>query len=596
MLPIKRLKEPSIFVKFTIAFVIVGLIPIMILSYASLSTVTNQVEEYTITNYEEILDYSSNRIEDFHQKYNNITKLMYNYNLPEFGRMQEIVNGENNLSVYKVDLAIGDFLRPILNTDSYIRNVIFVPSFDHQPRYISRTSIQFIESKFDPNKGYQEEIERNLTSMTTLPVHRDDYFKRSDTYVLTFARNLVNTNTTVTPDSKIFGTIYIDVDTKVFKDIFSKVKLGEYDEIYVVNKDGYCIYSNKSKLITRKLSIDDNSISDQFIQLQNSIEGTDWKIIANFQQTSVIDKLSETLKFIHIVIFVTIFALLGVAILFSRRFAKPISKMTNIMKKVELGDMHLRMNSSRRDEIGLLANGFDKMLENLDRYINKVYVAQIHQKQAQLNALRSQIHPHYLYNSLEVIRMSAIENDDLKVADMIHYLSDQLKYIMEHGSDQVPLKKELNHVSAYLRLLEFRYQDKISHEIVVKDPELEQELLPKLSIQPLVENAFLHGILQKKGKGKILIVCEKGEKSTLKVSVLDDGVGINEEKVSLLNRYLEGDEIEIEKQGSGIGLKNVHDRLQELYGKSCGLMITSKPFIGTMVILNAPLEGGYKNV
>src|SRR5690625_5480939 len=121
------------------------------------------------------------------------------------------------------------------------------------------------------------------------------------------------------------------------------------------------------------------------------------------------------------------------------------------------------------------------MIDNLNSYIKKVYVAELGQRQAQLDALRSQINPHYLYNTLEVIRMTAVQNEDNKVADMIHYLSLQLKYVMDQSDSYVSLEKEIDHVRSYLELIKVRYEDKIDFDILM-DETLANHRVPKLSI------------------------------------------------------------------------------------------------------------------
>jgi two-component system sensor histidine kinase YesM len=117
------------------------------------------------------------------------------------------------------------------------------------------------------------------------------------------------------------------------------------------------------------------------------------------------------------------------------------------MKKVESGNLDVRVNIKSKDEVGKLASGFNQMVERLKTFINEAYIAEIKQKQTELNALKSQIRPHYLYNTLEVIRMSAVYNDDNEVADMIQVLSNQMKYVIDYGEEIVTISTELSNLN-----------------------------------------------------------------------------------------------------------------------------------------------------
>lgn len=579
----------GIFIKFTFAFITVGIIPLMILSYLSISTVSNQVERHTINNYEEILDYSSTRVSDIHQTYNYITKLMYTYNLPEFGRVHDVLNKQDQMSSYRTERAIDDFLRTLLNTDQFIKNVILVPSFDEVPRYHSCNANQFIRQNYTLFENHQDQLKKNYNQLTILPVHQDDYFANTEGYVITFARNLLDSRSIITENSTIQGTIFIDIDLAAFEEIFNDLNFEQSDQVYVLDEENQVIYSNETELIGKQLSGLKNEISENQIQLTENVDELGWKVVAEIERKSLFDRLSGTLMVIHIVIIGAMLALIIVALFFSRRFAQPISNMTKLMKKVESGKLDERLKMKRKDEIGQLADGLDHMLDSLNQYIKKVYIAQINQKQAELNALRSQIQPHYLYNTLEVIRMSAVDHDADDVAEMIHYLSTQLKYIMEHNDDVVPLDKELKYVEAYLKLIAYRYEDRIRYQINKDDSVSAQQSIPKLTIQPIVENAIMHGLKEKNGNGTIEVAIERKGRNCL-ISVLDDGIGMDKDTVQSLNHYLYNEQVTIDKKNNGIGLKNIHQRIFELYGNQYGIEVESNKNIGTLVKIILPMQ------
>jgi two-component system sensor histidine kinase YesM len=256
------------------------------------------------------------------------------------------------------------------------------------------------------------------------------------------------------------------------------------------------------------------------------------------------------------------------------------------MTKVESGDFDTQVQVRTPDEIGMLARGFNKMTVRLKSYIDEVYVAQIKQKQAELTALKSQIRPHYLYNTLEVIRMSAVANDDDDVADMILALSRQLKYVLDYGEETVSLQDEKANIEQYFKLMELRYGEHRLGMNIRINGELLGCSVPKLSIQPLVENAIYHGIMPKTSKGTIRLTAN-AEQDMLIITVDDDGIGMDEDKLELLRARLQGATLQ-ESGNGGIGIKNVHDRITALYGPDYGVHINSTPNIGTSIRLHLP--------
>ncbi|MDF2959498.1 MAG: putative sensor with domain [Paenibacillus sp.] len=320
---------------------------------------------------------------------------------------------------------------------------------------------------------------------------------------------------------------------------------------------------------------------------------TGWTIAGEVYKQEIFQTVERIINSVIIVICISIASLIAVAIWFSNRFSNPIRGITRQMAKVESGNLDIRVETMTHDELGLLARGFNKMVIRLQSFIDEVYVAQIKQKQAELNALKSQIRPHYLYNTLEVIRMSAVSNDDNEVADMIHSLSNQLKYVLNYGEEAVTLREEKANAEDYFRLMVMRYGE---HKLEIETRIADEYLgcyIPKLSLQPLVENAVYHGIMPKSGKGKVRISVETVSELVIAVIVDDDGIGISQEKLDHIGQKLNGPHVS--EQGGSIGLKNVHDRITALYGQQYGLEVSSRPHIGTSVRMTIPLAKEVEN-
>ena len=262
-------------------------------------------------------------------------------------------------------------------------------------------------------------------------------------------------------------------------------------------------------------------------------------------------------------------------------------EMMKQMEQIETGNFDIEINTDSRDEIGILSERFNQMAHALKEYVNQAYVAKIRQTEAELTALRSQIYPHFLYNTLEIIRMTALEEGNENVPEMIEALAQQIHYLIGPAHDMVPLADEINIVEKYVYLLNCRIRGKIN--LSIKAVNSRNLMVPRLILQPIVENAYVHGI-RKKGKGTIMISTETAD-GRLEITVMDNGAGMDEEKLRSIRELLEGDQpgIRNESDWQSVGMKNVHDRICHLYGEEYGITITSTEGVGTMVRLTMPL-------
>lgn len=574
----------SIFAKFTLSFISVGLIPLLILSYISLQTFSGFMERYATNNYEQMLLFASRNVDDMFIKYNNISKLMYSYGVGGlYGQLGEAIAAQSKEQDIRLSMTINDFLQTVLYTERNLQSVFFVlPNGTFQS--LSKNNVALDYQYQYPRVEWKEQLKLNRNGLSFFPTHKQDYFLGATDQVMTFGRNLTDVLGASKVEGDIVGTFYMDVGLGVFNEIFKQMVLNKRDTVYVVNNQGIILYSNQMELIG---TIFHANTSDDFLYLQQDTAENSIKIVGEFYKKELFIKVEQLIRTITIVIGLCMVSLIVVAVWFSNRFSNPIRSITREMAKVESGNFDTKVTVKTADELGFLSHGFNKMVGRLKEYIDVVYVAQIKQKQAELNALKSQIRPHYLYNTLEVIRMSAVAEDANEVGDMILSLSHQLKYVLDYGEEIVTIRAEKANVEQYFQLMVIRYGE---HRLGLDfrfDADLMDCAIPKLSLQPIVENAIYHGIMPKSGKGTIRISIEKLPDNLLSITVDDDGIGMSEETLGLVRQKLaEGSSLET---GSSIGLINVHERIVALYGRGFGVEINSSQHIGTTVRLVIPL-------
>jgi two-component system sensor histidine kinase YesM len=287
----------------------------------------------------------------------------------------------------------------------------------------------------------------------------------------------------------------------------------------------------------------------------------------------------------YVIVFLA--AVLGICfatayLLIQRRFIfQPLWNMLAEMNQFREGNLQPRMTYESRDEIGQINHEVEEVFKKVNNLIHELYVNKIYNQEATLKLLTSQMNPHFLYNTLDSIHWKAVQNSDYEVSDQIEALSDLLRHMLSKGNDMVTIGQELDQLENYLSIMSFRYGNRLNYTITVS-AELRDVLIPKLILQPLVENAVLHGIDQRVEEGKIDVRIEKTG-GLLHISVGDNGVGADAEKV---NRMLQ----DTAASHDVFALKNINQRIKMRYGETYSLVFESTPGTGTLVTMVIPLE------
>lgn len=572
--------------KFSVAFLLVGLIPLILLSVFSLRTFTGYVERFTIGNLEQMSQYSSYNVNNVISDYDEITKLMYTGRYEGYSRelsrnQTANVNERERIN----DVPIDAFLRMVLSSDKRIQSAYFVRESDGKLYTQSRLSTAFRPEHF-PVGEWRDKLSVRPNRLLVEPVHGMDYYRMPEQAVLTFGRNLIDISGNLTARPKVVGSLLIDVDASVLNEVFQGLSLSAHDELYVLNEEGRIYYSNREEAGKKSGDVYEKASEDSdYMTLSEAVPNLSGELLIRLSREQLFSQLNATQSGIYVAIVISAVVLLVMGAIFSRRLASPIRVVLQHMNKIEMGNLDTQIKRYGKDEIGRLAFGFNRMVERLRLFINDAYVAEIKRKQAELNVLKSQIRPHYLYNTLEVIRMNAVYNDDGEVADLILALSNQLKYVIDYGEDWVRIEDELEHLRDYIAIIRARFENRIDLKIKIADGIKLDQLMLKLTVQPLVENAVQHGIRPNGGKGSVLVSLEHVD-GMLCVTVYDDGVGMDEHELRALRLKL----AEEKSPSKNVGMKNVHERIRTICGERYGLEVSSVSRVGTSVKLLLPIK------
>jgi two-component system sensor histidine kinase YesM len=257
------------------------------------------------------------------------------------------------------------------------------------------------------------------------------------------------------------------------------------------------------------------------------------------------------------------------------------------MKRAEVGDLSVRFEVKYQDEVSELGGNFNQMINRIEELIAMVYKEQQNKQKAELKVLQEQIKPHFLYNTLDTINWMAREYEADDIVKVVDALTSMYRIGLSNGKDYITLEEEIRYVSNYLYIQKIRYRTKLNYEIE-EDVSLHPYEVPKLILQPLIENAIYHGIKTKRGDGHLFIRTRELEGNYMELSVEDDGSGMTEEQVEELNRRLtepfRGDE------NQSFGLFYINERLRIRYGYRYHVTIRSTKDVGTVITLQIPKE------
>ena len=407
------------------------------------------------------------------------------------------------------------------------------------------------------------------------------YSTYSNSNVISYMRKVNNRYNTIN-----LGVMWIDVNERWFNEVYKKLDMQEGAEIFIVDASRNIVSHSQSTSLSENLPPESytealvpasgfySAVIDgvSVIIAHSYLERAGWNIVYTIPLSAV---MSDYYAMLKSYLFYTgiIFVLLALAILAtSYTITFPLINLINLMKKASHGDFNVRAPVQSRDEIGELCSNFNVMIEDIDRLINEVYIAQTKQKEAELLALQFQINPHFLYNTLQTIKWLADSYNAVDIQNIVLSLARIFRFSIK-SSSAVKLSDELQNIRDYITIQKFRYEQRLEVQIEVDKP-AENFVLPNLVLQPLVENAIIHGIEKKPEGGKIRVNVSMSE-SEISIIVWDNGVGIDQYRLESIIENLEGDSDSGEDVS--IGLRNIYERFKLMYGKRVSFSINSSP-------------------
>ncbi len=389
-------------------------------------------------------------------------------------------------------------------------------------------------------------------------------------------------------DNKCMGILKLRLDSDaILSDIMSE-KFQKYGYI-IKNSDGtiltYKDGSTSFSDLDRKTIINSNNkipiANETYMIFKSPISTPNWTLCYYIPEENATVDSSEILKATVTVILSCLILLLLIIWLFSRTFVNRISNLNRKIELVEDGNLDIEILSNSKDEIGDLTNKFGKMLKKINVLINEIYQVNLAKKEAKLIALQEQIKPHFLYNSLSMINWKAISAGEKEISNITKLLSKFYRTALNRGKSVILVRDEIENIKAYidLQLMMHDYDFEVFYEF---DKEILNLEMINFILQPIVENAIVHGIDEKPDRKGILKISGHIKGADIEFVIEDNGIGIDKDMINEIHQ----------KDTAGYGLKNINERIKLYFGNEYGLIIESEPGLGTLVKFEIPQNKG----
>lgn len=495
-------------------------------------------------------------------------------------------------------------LRYLVETVQSNSDVFHVRLFVNKSKLYAGERINFFTLDSLKERPWYNGIIEGNGGIVWTGVYEETYLEAGKARIFSSARMLRD------PDyyDKVSGVMMIDVKESLVSNILSTLQFAPGTQVYLVAADGSVVYHPDPDKIgtvvdssiqdilgqgsegssTLKLNGEDNDV------MFTTLHPTGWKLVAQGTESQLSPealKLTQRSEWTSLLEYVALFLILPFVLLaiIVRGMNRRVNHVITVIRKE--GTESLNELSPVNGDFHMLERSVDHLILRVRTLVEEKYKAQIHEREAQLQALQAQINPHFLYNTLDTINWIAIGKGATDISGMIDSLAKYFRLSLNKGKNIVSVEDELRLAEVYLEIQQSRFPDTFEFKLEL-EPGVEEQQMPKLILQPIVENALLHGIRKAKSKRGTIVISAKEDNGDLLFTVSDNGIGMEEERARELLREPAGSSDTSLGSGSSYGLFNVNERIKLYAGDDYGLSITSQLGAGTTVYVRLKAGAG----
>ncbi|GLX70827.1 cache domain-containing sensor histidine kinase [Paenibacillus glycanilyticus] len=478
---------------------------------------------------------------------------------------------------------------------------IYIFTTDDIAYFVSKGGGPKVSFKLREENWYEKRLEMPGIKFLLQPVTTESTGGEHEAKVISFVRNINRI-----PYRDVLAYMKININVNVFKDMLVNSDSNEIERnmrAFIITDEGSVIYDDRNELTGSEDSGIDLSIfqgsgqsgeliwnGENYLYTMSKSSYTKWNTLILIPSEFLLKKQQHTAYILILVGLLAMGLIAFVSYTLSYQITLPLRNLMKKMARVEQGDLSQRMEVAGNNEFSRLSRIYNRMLDSITRLIGEVYTSKLAEKNAQISALQAQINPHFLYNTLNIMKSISRVRGIEEVAEMAESLAELFKYSMKNLQRPIPLRDEMDHISHYMNIQQHRFGSRFEFSMDVPEA-LQDASILKLTVQPLIENAIVHGLGKVKSGGRIVIAVRRlGDDLIIEVS--DNGCGIEEERLHMLRKRIMGIQAAdvLEEDGLGIGLSNIALRIKLFHGVKYGAELISANGRGTTVRLTFPYE------
>ncbi|WP_339192391.1 sensor histidine kinase [Paenibacillus sp. FSL E2-0230] len=445
-------------------------------------------------------------------------------------------------------------------------------------------------------KSWMGDVPYPFFKVKFLGIHDQNYYSEADSgQIISAAAPIYDFNRS-TPNTR--ATLLCNLNVSEIEAVAKETRLEKSGFLIILDENGAPIYQPhtdyrietiphllKEKTLLPSGDFILNNDSESYKVVYTTSKVTGWKIAAFIPMREVQSHMQNLGTYIIGAIAASILLIAFSSYFLSAQITRPFVSLMRKMQRIERGDLDVQLLDDSSDEMHKVTQRMDSMIENIQSLTRDVYAYQIQGKVMELQALQSQINPHFLYNTLQSVKALAVTGRNADISKMVTLMGGILRYAINNVQETVTVEQELQHSDTYMKIQKFRYPDQFLYEVYCEKG-LERTKMPKLILQPLIENAILHGF-EGGMKGKISVRVEKAE-AGIRISIEDNGKGMSLEEETKLQRRLEMSPVSDNTAEGGVGLINVHHRIRMKYGERYGVAFETVAGQGTRMEIQLP--------
>lgn len=596
----------SISSKLIMIYMLIIMLPFAFISFVSFSKYTNYIQKKVTESKMQTISQIGNNLDNYVEEIEKLSLITYSNKgiqealkngLYDFQYNEEKSRELTSLEILNNNKVINNYFIDLMSPRRDLLGV-YVFCENNQVYKMSRGEYKTLISDFKRENWYRLAIKSEGKSLVFTSNILDKYFTY-DSKVITFCKAIRDPS-----NFKNLGVIVFSFNIDKIKDLSSDNGLNDGSRILICNQDGRIIYYRNERLIDNIVvnnffmnllynesgSLTAELKGSKYVVFFNTSKYTGWKIAEIVELGSFYKEIYSLRTLINLGLMLCVILMLFISIYLSLKLSKPIKTLTRIMEGIRDDNLDTRVDIYSNDEIGRLSKSFNAMIARIKSLIDNVYNAQLKRKEAELHALQNQINPHFLYNTLEMIGNIAEVENVFQISQITRSLGKMFRYIIKSEKEVVSIRDEINHARNYLTIQQARFANRF--EVVFDiDKDVRDYKILKLLIQPLIENAIFHGLEKKVGKGVVIVTAKKINDTELEICVKDNGVGMDEATIDLINKSLSTNTNYLGEEGNmtrGFALVNINTRISIFFGEDYGLRIKTAVNQGTEVVIHIP--------